>query len=95
MDSKNALEHTSSSKKEDYSHDEGVSSSDDSYLDDDAIERTQPGKKVWMICMTASVGGFLFGEFTRLFYTTLTILTTFKVTTLVSSLLSSYPWKSP
>lgn len=31
------------------------------FTDDDAIEQTDCGKAVWLICMTASMGGFLFG----------------------------------
>ncbi|KAH7372143.1 myo-inositol transporter [Cadophora sp. MPI-SDFR-AT-0126] len=60
MDSKHALEHTSSIDKATISHLEDGQLSD-SIHEDDAIEHTQPGKKVWLICMTASVGGFLFG----------------------------------
>ena len=46
--------------KTDVLHHEDLQDSD-SFSDDDAIEDTNPGKAVWLICMTASMGGFLFG----------------------------------
>jgi hypothetical protein len=39
-----------------------VSSTEDLAENDDAIESTQFGRAVWFIAMTASMGGFLFGE---------------------------------
>merc|ERR1712098_933471 len=60
MDSKPYVEPKDSSDKADIFHieDDHLSDTNNEY---DAIEETEPGKRVWWICMTASVGGFLFG----------------------------------
>ncbi|KAH9217154.1 myo-inositol transporter [Leptodontidium sp. 2 PMI_412] len=60
MDTKPYLEPRESTDKVDIYHveDGQLSDSSEEY---DAIEETEPGKRVWWICMTASVGGFLFG----------------------------------
>ncbi len=57
MESKQSLEHKSSTDKGDIFHLEHGQ-----IPDDDAIEETECGKKIWFICMTASTGGFLFGK---------------------------------
>jgi len=60
MASKLFDENSSNNEKVDVLHNEDLQLSD-SFSDDDAIEDTNPGKAVWLICMTASMGGFLFG----------------------------------
>ena len=40
-------------------HEEDLAAAD---LLDDSIESTQPGKAIWLIACTVSMGGFLFGE---------------------------------
>lgn len=60
MDTKPYLEPRESTDKVDIYHVEDGQLSDSS-AEYDAIEETEPGKRVWWICMTASVGGFLFG----------------------------------
>tara|TARA_R110002060_G_scaffold7207_12_gene11021 strand:- start:3289 stop:3504 length:216 start_codon:yes stop_codon:yes gene_type:complete len=66
MDSKPYVEPKDSSDKADIFHieDDHLSDTNNEY---DAIEETEPGKRVWWICMTASVGGFLFGTFSQPF----------------------------
>jgi len=59
MDSKLYDENSFGNDKTDVQHNEELQVSD--FSDDDAIEETKPGKAVWLICMTASMGGFLFG----------------------------------
>jgi SP family myo-inositol transporter-like MFS transporter 13 len=61
MASKLFDENSSNNEKVDVLHNEDLQLSD-SFSDDDAIEDTNPGKAVWLICMTASMGGFLFGK---------------------------------
>lgn len=39
-------------------HEEDLVAAD---LLDDSIENTQPGKAIWLIACTVSMGGFLFG----------------------------------
>ncbi|RDW85300.1 Myo-inositol transporter [Coleophoma cylindrospora] len=49
-------------EKAEVMHHEGADgSSVNVVIDEDAIENTQTGKAVWLISMTASMGGFLFG----------------------------------
>lgn len=61
MESKQSLEQKSSIDKADIFHLEHGQLTG-SIPDDDAIEGTECGKKIWFICMTASTGGFLFGK---------------------------------
>lgn len=46
-------------------HNEVISSIQDV---DDSIEETDPGKAVWVIACTVSMGGFLFGKCTGLLH---------------------------
>lgn len=59
MASKTYDENSFGNDKLDIQHNEDIQVSE--FSDDDAIEETSPGKAVWLICMTASMGGFLFG----------------------------------
>lgn len=73
MDSKLFDENSLGNDKVGVLHNEDLQASD-SFSDDDAIEDTNPGKAVWLISMTASMGGFLFGML-QLRYFALTSLT--------------------
>jgi SP family myo-inositol transporter-like MFS transporter 13 len=67
MDSKLFDENSFGNDKVDVHHSEDLQTSD-SFSDDDAIEDANPSRAVWFICMTASMGGFLFGALNSLLF---------------------------